>query len=59
MHDKAVKKAAASLAGSGHRYTTAVSRQLEEHLNLPTTTIGSFPQTPELRRVWHRGAAGP
>ena len=48
---------AAAFAGSEHRRATPVSTRLEEQqksLNLPilpTTTIGSFPQTPELRRV--------
>jgi 5-methyltetrahydropteroyltriglutamate--homocysteine methyltransferase len=57
VHNKAVKEAAAGLAGSEHRRATPVSTRLEEQqksLNLPilpTTTIGSFPQTPELRRV--------
>lgn len=52
-----MKTQAASLAGSEHRRATPVSSRLDQqqkHLNLPilpTTTIGSFPQTPELRRV--------
>jgi len=47
----------AALKTSDHRRATPVGTRLEEqqkHLNLPilpTTTIGSFPQTPELRRV--------
>jgi 5-methyltetrahydropteroyltriglutamate--homocysteine methyltransferase len=48
VHNKAVKEAAAGLAGSEHRRATAVSSRLEEqqrYLNLP------IPQTPELRRV--------
>jgi 5-methyltetrahydropteroyltriglutamate--homocysteine methyltransferase len=57
VHNKAVKEASEALAGSEHRRATPVSTRLEEqqkHLKLPilpTTTIGSFPQTPELRRV--------
>ncbi|CAK9237048.1 unnamed protein product [Sphagnum troendelagicum] len=57
VHNKAVQEAAAELKNSEHRRATNVSIRLEEqqkHLNLPilpTTTIGSFPQTPELRRV--------
>ncbi|KAK8942803.1 5-methyltetrahydropteroyltriglutamate--homocysteine methyltransferase [Platanthera zijinensis] len=52
-----VQKAAAALKVSDHRRTTNVSARLEaqqKKLNLPilpTTTIGSFPQTIELRRV--------
>ncbi|XP_020589208.1 5-methyltetrahydropteroyltriglutamate--homocysteine methyltransferase 2 isoform X1 [Phalaenopsis equestris] len=52
-----VQKAAAALKGSDHRRTTNVSARLDaqqKKLNLPilpTTTIGSFPQTIELRRV--------
>uniref|UniRef100_A0A0C9RGG8 5-methyltetrahydropteroyltriglutamate--homocysteine S-methyltransferase n=1 Tax=Wollemia nobilis TaxID=56998 RepID=A0A0C9RGG8_9CONI len=52
-----VQKAAAELKTSDHRRATPVSARLEQqqkHLNLPilpTTTIGSFPQTVELRRV--------
>lgn len=48
---------AATLAGSELRRATSVSHRLEEQQKylslpiLPTTTIGSFPQTPELRRV--------
>ena len=42
------------LKGTSHwQYTPAIVC-LDEHqkkLNLPTTTIGSFPQTVELRRV--------
>jgi 5-methyltetrahydropteroyltriglutamate--homocysteine methyltransferase len=47
----------AALKTSDHRRATPVGTRLEEqqkHLNLPilpTTTIGSFPQTPEIRRV--------
>lgn len=53
----AVQKAAAALRGSDHRRATNVSARLDaqqKKLNLPilpTTTIGSFPQTLELRRV--------
>ncbi|GJM95099.1 hypothetical protein PR202_ga11801 [Eleusine coracana subsp. coracana] len=52
-----VQKAAAALKGSDHRRATNVSSRLDaqqKKLNLPvlpTTTIGSFPQTVELRRV--------
>ncbi|CAN6439913.1 unnamed protein product [Victoria cruziana] len=55
--NEAVQKAAAALKGSDHRRATPVSARLDaqqKKLNLPvlpTTTIGSFPQTPELRRV--------
>ncbi|KAK3446425.1 LOW QUALITY PROTEIN: hypothetical protein EUGRSUZ_A02126 [Eucalyptus grandis] len=54
--NQAVQKAAA-LKGSDHRRATNVSARLDaqqKKLNLPilpTTTIGSFPQTVELRRV--------
>ncbi|KAE8710326.1 5-methyltetrahydropteroyltriglutamate--homocysteine methyltransferase [Hibiscus syriacus] len=51
--NEAVQKAAAALKGSDHRRATNVSVRLDA-LNLPilpTTTIGSFPQTLELRRV--------
>ncbi|GJM96075.1 hypothetical protein PR202_ga12882 [Eleusine coracana subsp. coracana] len=52
-----VQKAAAALRGSDHRRATNVSARLDaqqKKLNLPvlpTTTIGSFPQTMDLRRV--------
>ncbi|THU74109.1 hypothetical protein C4D60_Mb04t29880 [Musa balbisiana] len=52
-----VQKAAAALKGSDHRRATNVSARLDaqqKKLNLPilpTTTIGSFPQTMDLRRV--------
>ncbi|PNY09876.1 5-methyltetrahydropteroyltriglutamate-homocysteine methyltransferase-like protein [Trifolium pratense] len=55
--NEGVQKAAAALKGSDHRRATNVSARLDaqqKKLNLPvlpTTTIGSFPQTPELRRV--------
>nr|BAN04645.1 cobalamin-independent methionine synthase [Senna obtusifolia] len=55
--NEAVQKAAAALKGSDHRRGTNVSARLDaqqKKLNLPilpTTTIGSFPQTVELRRV--------
>nr|QOS47419.1 5-methyltetrahydropteroyltriglutamate--homocysteine methyltransferase [Morus alba] len=55
--NEAVQKAAAALKGSDHRRATNVSSRLDaqqKKLNLPalpTTTIGSFPQTLELRRV--------
>ncbi|KAL6228526.1 hypothetical protein ACLB2K_002475 [Fragaria x ananassa] len=55
--NESVQKAAAALKGSDHRRATNVSARLDaqqKKLNLPvlpTTTIGSFPQTIELRRV--------
>ncbi|KAL5830695.1 hypothetical protein ACOSQ3_016113 [Xanthoceras sorbifolium] len=55
--NEAVQKAAAALRGSDHRRGTNVSVRLDaqqKKLNLPilpTTTIGSFPQTMDLRRV--------
>ncbi|KAF5475775.1 hypothetical protein F2P56_007547 [Juglans regia] len=55
--NEAVQKDAAALKGSDHRRATNVSTRLDaqqKKLNLPilpTTTIGSFPQTIELRRV--------
>lgn len=55
--NEAVQKAATALKGSDHRRATTVSSRLDaqqKKLNLPilpTTTIGSFPQTVELRRV--------
>ncbi|KAH9617736.1 hypothetical protein KSS87_010578 [Heliosperma pusillum] len=57
VNNDAVKTAAAALKGSDHRRATTVSARLDaqqKKLNLPilpTTTIGSFPQTVELRRV--------
>lgn len=57
VNNEAVQKAAADLRGSDHRRATNVSSRLDaqqKKLNLPilpTTTIGSFPQTVELRRV--------
>ncbi|GFP89180.1 5-methyltetrahydropteroyltriglutamate--homocysteine methyltransferase [Phtheirospermum japonicum] len=57
VNNEAVQKAAAALKGSDHRRATDVSARLDaqqKKLNLPilpTTTIGSFPQTIELRRV--------
>ncbi|XP_047333516.1 5-methyltetrahydropteroyltriglutamate--homocysteine methyltransferase 1-like [Impatiens glandulifera] len=57
VNNEAVQKAAAALKGSEHRRGTNVSARLDaqqKKLNLPvlpTTTIGSFPQTVELRRV--------
>ncbi|RYR04379.1 hypothetical protein Ahy_B06g084100 isoform B [Arachis hypogaea] len=62
--NEAVQKAAAALKGSDHRRATNVSARLDaqqKKLNLPilpTTTIGSFPQTPELRRVRREFKAG-
>ncbi|XVF19552.1 hypothetical protein REPUB_Repub11eG0121300 [Reevesia pubescens] len=55
--NEAVQKAAAALRDSDHRRATNVSARLDaqqKKLNLPilpTTTIGSFPQTMDLRRV--------
>ncbi|PIA59828.1 hypothetical protein AQUCO_00400600v1 [Aquilegia coerulea] len=55
--NEAVQKAASALQGSDHRRATNVSARLDaqqKKLNLPilpTTTIGSFPQTMDLRRV--------
>ncbi|XP_068652443.1 5-methyltetrahydropteroyltriglutamate--homocysteine methyltransferase 1 [Aristolochia californica] len=55
--NEAVQKAAAALKDSDHRRATNVSVRLDaqqKKLNLPilpTTTIGSFPQTMDLRRV--------
>ncbi|KAL5999348.1 hypothetical protein ACLOJK_040808 [Asimina triloba] len=57
VNNEAVQKAAAALKGSDHRRATNVSARLDaqqKKLNLPilpTTTIGSFPQTLELRKV--------
>jgi 5-methyltetrahydropteroyltriglutamate--homocysteine methyltransferase len=57
VNNEEVQKAAAALKGSDHRRATTVSSRLDaqqKKLNLPvlpTTTIGSFPQTVELRRV--------
>ncbi|KAK1267410.1 5-methyltetrahydropteroyltriglutamate--homocysteine methyltransferase [Acorus gramineus] len=57
VNNAEVQKAAAALKGSDHRRATNVSSRLEaqqKKLNLPllpTTTIGSFPQTIELRRL--------
>ncbi|KAH9323056.1 hypothetical protein KI387_017695 [Taxus chinensis] len=55
--NEAVQKAAAELKTSDHRRVTPVHNRLEQQQKqlklpvLPTTTIGSFPQTVELRRV--------
>ncbi|KAI5078206.1 hypothetical protein GOP47_0005877 [Adiantum capillus-veneris] len=57
VNDAAVQRLAKDLHGSEHRRATPVAIRLDEqqkHLHLPilpTTTIGSFPQTLELRRV--------
>ncbi|BAU01491.1 hypothetical protein LR48_Vigan10g220400 [Vigna angularis] len=62
--NEAVQKAAAALKGSDHRRATNVSTRLDaqqKKLNLPilpTTTIGSFPQTVELRKVRREYKAG-
>ncbi|XP_054798675.1 5-methyltetrahydropteroyltriglutamate--homocysteine methyltransferase-like [Prosopis cineraria] len=55
--NEAVQKAAAALKGSDHRRATSVIARLDaqqKKLNLPilpTTTIGSFPQHADLRRI--------
>ena len=55
--NEAVQKAASALKGSDHRRATDVSARLDAQQRklklpvLPTTTIGSFPQTMDLRRV--------
>ncbi|GKV23095.1 hypothetical protein SLEP1_g32872 [Rubroshorea leprosula] len=55
--NEGVQNAAAALKGSDHRRAATVSARLDaqqKKLNLPvlpTTTIGSFPQTLELRRL--------
>ncbi|XP_054800748.1 5-methyltetrahydropteroyltriglutamate--homocysteine methyltransferase-like [Prosopis cineraria] len=55
--DEAVQKAAGGLKGSDHRRAANVCARLDaqqKKLNLPilpTTTIGSFPQTAEVRKV--------
>ncbi|KAJ0966366.1 hypothetical protein J5N97_027504 [Dioscorea zingiberensis] len=57
VNNEEVQKAAAGLKGSDHRRATNVSARLDaqqKNLNLPilpTTTIGSFPQTMDLRRI--------
>ncbi|KAL3684412.1 hypothetical protein R1sor_002434 [Riccia sorocarpa] len=57
VHNTAVQEAIKNLGNSDHRRATPVVNRLEEQqkkLNLPilpTITIGSFPQTIELRRV--------
>ncbi|KAJ6827479.1 5-methyltetrahydropteroyltriglutamate--homocysteine methyltransferase 2 [Iris pallida] len=57
VNNAEVQKAAAALKGSDHRRATNVTARLDaqqKKLNLPvlpTTTIGSFPQTVELRKV--------
>ncbi|XP_072987060.1 5-methyltetrahydropteroyltriglutamate--homocysteine methyltransferase 2 [Typha latifolia] len=57
VNNEEVQKAAAALKGSDHRRATNVTARLDaqqKKLNLPilpTTTIGSFPQTMDLRRV--------
>ncbi|XP_072956169.1 5-methyltetrahydropteroyltriglutamate--homocysteine methyltransferase 2 [Typha angustifolia] len=57
VNNEEVQKAAAALRGSDHRRATNVTARLDaqqKKLNLPilpTTTIGSFPQTMDLRRV--------
>ncbi|XP_047092092.1 5-methyltetrahydropteroyltriglutamate--homocysteine methyltransferase 1 [Lolium rigidum] len=57
VNNEEVQRAAAALKGSDHRRATTVSARLDaqqKKLNLPvlpTTTIGSFPQTMDLRRV--------
>ncbi|XP_022869335.1 5-methyltetrahydropteroyltriglutamate--homocysteine methyltransferase-like isoform X2 [Olea europaea var. sylvestris] len=55
--NKAVQKAASALKGSDHRRAMNVRNRLEAQQKkltlpiLPTTTIGSFPQTLELRKL--------
>ncbi|XP_050223729.1 5-methyltetrahydropteroyltriglutamate--homocysteine methyltransferase 1-like [Mercurialis annua] len=55
--NEAVQEAATALKGSDHRRATNVSARLDSQQKkmnlpiLPTTTIGSFPQTQDLRRV--------
>ncbi|XP_042041510.1 5-methyltetrahydropteroyltriglutamate--homocysteine methyltransferase-like isoform X1 [Salvia splendens] len=62
--NEAVQKATAALKESDHHRTTVVTARLEaqqEKLNLPilpTTTIGSFPQTAGLRKVRREYKAG-
>ncbi|XP_047307760.1 5-methyltetrahydropteroyltriglutamate--homocysteine methyltransferase-like [Impatiens glandulifera] len=57
VNNEAVQKVAAGLKESDHRRATNVSSRLDaqqKKLNLPvlpSTTIGSFPQTVELRKV--------
>ncbi|KAL4318174.1 hypothetical protein GQ457_18G005660 [Hibiscus cannabinus] len=59
VKNESVQKAVAALKDSDHRRATSVSARLaaqQKKLNLPilpTTTIGSFPQTPELRKLRH------
>ncbi|XP_039161091.1 5-methyltetrahydropteroyltriglutamate--homocysteine methyltransferase-like [Eucalyptus grandis] len=55
--NEAVQKAAAALEGYDHRRATTVSARTDAQQKkltlpvVPTTTIGSFPQSEELRRV--------
>ncbi|KAF6160347.1 hypothetical protein GIB67_019116 [Kingdonia uniflora] len=57
VNDEAVQKAASTIRESEHRRGTPVTARLDaqqKDLNLsilPTMTIGSFPQTPNLHRV--------
>ncbi|KAG9451870.1 hypothetical protein H6P81_004774 [Aristolochia fimbriata] len=57
VNDEAVQTAVCALIGSDHRRATPASARLDtqqKKLNLPilpTTTIGSFPQTMDLRRI--------
>ncbi|XP_077247815.1 5-methyltetrahydropteroyltriglutamate--homocysteine methyltransferase 2-like [Tasmannia lanceolata] len=57
VNDETVQKTASALRVSDHRRATPVTARLDaqqKKLNLPilpTTTIGSFPQTMDLRRV--------
>ncbi|KAF6152985.1 hypothetical protein GIB67_021590, partial [Kingdonia uniflora] len=57
VNDEAVQKAASTIRESEHRRDTPVTARLDaqqKNLNLsilPTMTIGSFPQAPDLRRV--------
>lgn len=64
IHNRSVHEALASSATLGRDRTPFAQRILlqQKHLNLPaypTTTIGSFPQTPQIRRQrrdWKSGA---
>ncbi|KAK1259513.1 5-methyltetrahydropteroyltriglutamate--homocysteine methyltransferase [Acorus gramineus] len=57
VNDASVRKMTSALKNSNHRRTTPVTSRLDmqqKRMNLPmlpTTTIGSFPQTKDLRRI--------
>ncbi|KAK1282251.1 5-methyltetrahydropteroyltriglutamate--homocysteine methyltransferase [Acorus calamus] len=59
VNDESVRKMTSALKNSNHRRTTPVTSRLDmqqKRMNLPmlpTTTIGSFPQTIDLRRIRH------